>query len=154
MKNKKGLTLVELIAAIAVLAIVLGIVVVNVARIKKSVDKKNKENAIRAVLEAARSYCDETHECNMGDSTHIQLWIGTDPIDAKKLKKIGKVKFDNKYDSDIFFTTQIYRRKCVDSSRTFYIIQVGADQYNDCGCEEQGGDPNAKEICNTSTGKY
>ena len=158
MKNKNGLTLVELIAAIAVLAIVLGIVVVNVARIKKNVDKKNRENAIRIVLEGARRYCTETHDCNEKAAFGSPYY--TVKKTGKQLKDEGYAKFDKKYDSDPLFSMRVTWKYCTSNpNKKFYTIQIdeaGYEQkYNDCGCEEQedDGDP-IKEICETNNGKY
>ena len=61
MKNKKGFTLVELMAVIVVLAIVIAIAVPTYGKIKRSIDKKNYENKVSLIKVAAAKFAEDTN---------------------------------------------------------------------------------------------
>ena len=61
MKNKKGFTLVELMAVIVVLAIVIAIAVPTYGKIKKSIDRKNYENKVSLIKVAAAKFAEDTN---------------------------------------------------------------------------------------------
>ncbi len=173
MKSKKGLTLIEIVAVIAILGIVLGIAVVNISKYKKTLDQKNRENAIRNVLFAARMYYTKNHtmEClPTGTVTCAPVSVGGG-IYGNYLKVNDYVKYDKKYENDDyngvnFFTTPIKREKCgpinADEVRYFFSISYTVSgiqkYYDDCGCEVQSSTGVApdigKELCTNGNGKY
>ena len=55
MKNKKGFTLVELMAVIVVLAIIIAIAVPSYAKIKKNIEEKNYKNKVNLIEIAAEN---------------------------------------------------------------------------------------------------
>ena len=61
MKNKKGFTLVELMAVIVVLAIVIAIAVPTYGKIKRSIDRKNYENKVSLIKVAATKFAEDTN---------------------------------------------------------------------------------------------
>ena len=61
MKNKKGFTLVELMAVIVVLAIIIAIAVPSYAKIKKNIEEKNYKNKVNLIEIAAEKYSEDTH---------------------------------------------------------------------------------------------
>ena len=61
MKNKKGFTLVELMAVIVVLAIVIAIAVPTYGKIKRSIDRKNYENKVSLIKVAAAKFAEDTN---------------------------------------------------------------------------------------------
>lgn len=61
MKNKKGFTLVELMAVIVVLAILIAIAVPTYDKIKRSIDRKNYENKVSLIKVAAAKFAEDTN---------------------------------------------------------------------------------------------
>lgn len=61
MKNKKGFTLVELMAVIVVLAIVIAIAVPTYGKIKRTIDRKNYENKVSLIKVAAAKFAEDTN---------------------------------------------------------------------------------------------
>jgi len=60
LKNKKGLTLVELLAAIVLLGIILTIAVTSFSSVQSAIRKKQRENLISKVKIAAKRYVNDT----------------------------------------------------------------------------------------------
>ena len=56
MKNKKGFTLVELLAVIIILSIILSITAIAVMKVKKNQDRINYQNMISGILTGAKNY--------------------------------------------------------------------------------------------------
>ena len=54
MKNKKGFTLVEIIAVIALIAVIVGIFIVNL--VGKNDPKENNKDTVKQILSAADAY--------------------------------------------------------------------------------------------------
>ena len=61
MKNKKGFTLVELMAVIVILAIIIAIAVPTYGKIKRSIDRKNYENKVSLIQVAAAKFAEDTN---------------------------------------------------------------------------------------------
>ena len=61
MNNKKGFTLVELLAVIVVLAIIIAIAVPTYSRIQKRIERSQYENKIELLKVAAAKYSEDTH---------------------------------------------------------------------------------------------
>lgn len=143
MKNKKGFTLVELLAVIVILGILLGVTTVAVGNIKKKQDIKNYENIISSILTGAKRYVTDNN-------------LSTGIVNVQTLFDDGYVDFDeSKFDSSKYSKlsdeTVLYEQ-CSPGSikRKFTIgpLEAGTDEnndglidkktYNDCGCETQG----------------
>ena len=79
MKNKKGFTLVELIAVIAILGIVITIATISISTIRRNINESQRENLQASVIIAAESYHEET---------------GVNIVPVGTLLQIGKLKAD------------------------------------------------------------
>ena len=169
MKNRKGLTLIELIGALALLAIVLGIAVVNVMRYREKLQEKIKINQLRVVFSEARNYYTKYHTTNCGvTGSPLKNCIR---ITANDFKKVGLIKYDDKFDVDPdkdkeskVFHSEIKKGNCPDSDKIYFYISFKEkesedsylNEYNDCGCEDQtkNQDEVIEEICINTEGKY
>ena len=65
MKNRKGFTLVELMAVIVILAVIIAIAVPTFGNVQKSIEKKNYENQISLIETAAAKYFEDNNITSM-----------------------------------------------------------------------------------------
>lgn len=128
--NKKGFTLVELLAVIVILGILSSIAIVNIIKISKDQNEKNKENVISSILTGAKKYASD----NPNTLNDLSISVNT-------LLTNGYVNFDQKKYSDL---TQpqcsVTISKCPNDEsgvKLKYSLEVGGKTYDDCGCESQ-----------------
>ena len=156
MKNKKGFSLVELLAVIVVLGIILSITTVSILNLKEKQDEENIKNTISSILTAAKEYNVE-HRFGVGHSNGVEV---------STLKNNGYVDFDeeskykgNKIYKDLLMkddTYKVYKETCANPGAEMKIKYVfsksietseGTKRYNDCGCmlnDEQNGSKSEK----------
>lgn len=142
MKNKKGFTLVELLAVIVILGILLGVTTVAVGNIKKKQDIKNYENIISSILTGAKRY--------VTDNNLSTGYVSVQDLVNGEYVDFDESKFDSSEYSELSGETVDYDRCSGSIKRIFKIgpLKVGTDEnndglidektYNDCGCETQG----------------
>ena len=88
--NKKGFTLVEIIAVVAILAIITVVATVSIGNIKGDIDLKVIEGNINDILEAAKMYGDE--DLNRLSSNPIEKTVSN-------LKSTMDLEIDESYDN-------------------------------------------------------
>lgn len=157
MKNKKGFTLVELLAVIVVLGIILSITTVSILNLKEKQDEENIKNTISSILTAAKEYNVSENRFGVGYSNGVEV---------STLKNNGYVDFDeeskykgNKIYKDLLMkddTYKVYKDTCTNPGAEMKIKYVfsesietseGTKRYNDCGCmlnDEQNGSKSEK----------
>lgn len=138
MKDKKGFTLVELLAVTVVLTIILSITTISVTNLKKKQDEENIKNTISSILTAAK-------QANVDNRN--KTWFT-----VNDLKNDGYVNFDEntKYNGKTYKELlindgidDIYVKKvsCTDPDakmKVKYVFDKAIDtleKYNDCGCQ-------------------
>lgn len=133
--NKKGFSLVELIAVITILGVLLSISTVAIFNIRDKQNEENELNLISTILtEAKRYYVD----------------YKTVPS-VKTLYDNGYVEFDKSENSNLY-NAVITADSCINSLKRKFTIKINpgtSDEiiYNDCGCEEQVDGQDSEKIC-------
>lgn len=152
MKNKKGFTLVELLAVIVILGILSSIAVIASLKIKKEQDKNNAINMISGILTGAKRY--------VTDNPNKDINIADNELTINDL-------VNNKYTNvDITELTRLLGASendevkysvCIDDDgnptikRAFYIT-ISGNTYNDCGCAQQQSSTKAAKVCSGMNG--
>lgn len=151
MKNKKGFTLVELLAVIVVLGIILSITTVSILNLKEKQDEENIKNTISSILTAAKEYNVSVKRFDIGEDYGIEV---------KTLKDNGYVDFDE----EAKYKDKTYKEIFIDSDAVVYKEDTDCSQlkikyvfseaieikkeadpgyekvkFNDCGCELNQG---------------
>lgn len=141
-KNKKGFSLIELLAVIVILGILLSISIVAVNSIRKKQEVENRRNVIIGVLAGARRYASDYNtvfdemELN-GDAEYS--------VDVSSLVDGGYTDLDeNKYDD--IYNGSVFVEICDDNNKIKFIYKDGDKTYNDCGCMQQNSE-NTSELC-------
>ena len=152
MKNKKGFTLVELLAVIVVLGIILSITTVSILNLKEKQDEENIKNTISSILTAAKEYnVDNRLPVDDPDNGKVSVSI---------LRTGDYVDYDEEAEykgtpySSIFGGESVIKQSCgTDSLKVKYVFSKsietseGTKRYNDCGCmlnDEQNGSKSEK----------
>ncbi len=142
--NKKGFTMVEILAVIVLLGVLSIFTVTALVSISNKQKQQNYENAINGLLAGARSY--------FADNLNTNTVTVNDLI----TNNLGYADLDDKSKNVIGLNTDINKVTCSDTSfKTKIIIEVpkkisepNGDKvtYNDCGCAEQGAG-NGDKLC-------
>lgn len=133
MKNKKGFTLVELLAVIVVLGIILSITTVSILNLKEKQDEENIKNTISSILTAAKEYNVE-HRFSGSVSVDDLILEGYVEYD-------GEAKYKgNTYDS-LLGGASVIKQSCgnlkvqyVFEKAIYNSVEDKDVKYNDCGC--------------------
>ena len=141
--NKKGFTLVELLAVIAILGILSILVVVNISGIKNSEDEENNKNVISSILAGAKRYVADNPDFidDLGDINADGNTIKKKEINIADLVNNNYVDYDNSQKS-LFDNKTVEITTCDDNLRVKYEFEG----YNDCGCDDQGSE-NIDTLC-------
>ena len=88
--NKKGFTLVELLAVIAILGIITGIATLSVFTIQNSSNKKTYETKVKMIERASELYGEENKrnitECDTYTSITVKTLLDEDYLSADKIE--------------------------------------------------------------------
>lgn len=136
MKNKKGFTLVELLAVVVILGILSSITVLAVVKIKQRQDVENLRNTISGVLTGANNYMVKNPSV-----TSIQV---SDLVDNNYID-LGNY--------DFIKAASVEYNRCVDSDvkRKFSIV-ISGKTFDDCGCDAQVlGTTTSNKLCTSGS---
>ena len=133
MNNKKGFTLVELLAVIVILGVLLSVTTVAVNSIKKKQDEKNKLNVISGILTGAKHYVTDNNKST--GSVKVSVLLNENYVD------FDQDKYSNLINLNVNYT------KCSNSIKRKFEIKVDNKKYNDCGCEGQALSQTSSELC-------
>ena len=142
--NKKGFTLIEMLAVIVLLSVLSVFAVVSITKTYKKQKQENYENEISQILSGARNYFSE----NLGSNSV--------PV-SDLIPKYADVSADTK---DRIGNVSVYKRSCNTATTTTIKTKIEIEvpeylagartsvKYNDCGCEEQPeGKEDATKLC-------
>ena len=97
-ENKKGFTLVELIAVLAIIS-VLGVTVgLSMTKLSQNTKDNNNETLMKEVLSSAQAYCmlaSKKNECTNGANITIEKLVKNGNLDEKIYDKVNPAKKDN-----------------------------------------------------------
>ena len=150
-KNKKGFSLIELLAVIVILGIILAISTVAVNSIRKKQDFENRRNTISGILTGARRYASDHNTLDNLTNTYNPKIKVQDIVDG------GYADMDTNEYSDIYgknVTVVLCAATSGEtiSSKVKYTIEDEDEHgnivtYNDCGCKGQNSGVTAEELC-------
>ena len=120
--NKKGFTLVELLAVIALIGVISTIAVVSMSGIRNRVDLKLVEGNLDLILTAARQY---------GDKDLNSLASYSEELSVRSLKATTELNIDENYDNIIvrIFLKNRRASACI-VDKTPLVSIVGDDNIN------------------------
>lgn len=148
-KNKKGFSLIELLAVIVILGIILAISTVAVNSIRAKQAAENRRNTISGILTGARRFAADNNTLADLDSTTKK----TKNILIKDIVDNGYADMDTNEYSDIYKDTeQVTVSICSGNTNKVKYSYTDPDSgttYNDCGCDSQpqSDDVQASELC-------
>ena len=139
MKNKKGFTLVELLAVIFLLSIISILSVVSISRIKKTQDIQNRENAISAILSGAKKYVADNRQLLNDLSSSNEVTIQLSDLEGKYVEfdssenipddTFVQVKMCDDNSLKLKFIVEAFILNCIDE---FFIIHYVGRYINRC----------------------
>ena len=147
-KNKKGFTLVELIAVLAIIS-VLGVTVgLSMTKLSQNTKDNNNETLMKEVLSSAQAYCmlaSKKNECTNSASANITIekLVKNGNLDEKIYDKVNPAKKNNvKFlESDVVNIT-------IDSSKfKDYYYECSSKKYKLSTIDNCTNSKNASEKC-------
>ena len=145
-KNKKGFTLVELIAVLAIIS-VLGVTVgLSMTKLSQNTKDNNNETLMKEVLSSAQAYCmlaSKKSECTNGANITIKTLVENGNLDEKIYDKVNPAKKNNvKFlESDVVKIT-------IDSSKfKDYYYECSSKKYKLSTIDNCTNSKNASEKC-------
>lgn len=135
--NKKGFTMIELLAVIIILAVLLGVTTVSVFSIRKNQEEENYKNTISSILTGAKAFTAEhPNRKNPGTTISVQELIDGEYIDFDKENE----------ENSLLIGKSVNISRCGGASiKLQYELNDEKKTYTDCGCEDQTG--NSNRIC-------
>lgn len=165
MKNKKGYTLVELLAVVIILGILSSITAIAVINVKKKQDVNNFRNEISGILTGAKRYDTELPGAITSDGVILSNLVNKGYTDIDSYDRYKEVVSGINISGE---NHKIFYGQCPDTDnikRKFYIILSynttdesgnvinNNVEYNDCGCEQQvASTTKAKKLCAIKNG--
>ncbi len=142
MKNKKGFTLVELLAVVIILGILSSITAIAVINIKENQDVNNFRNEISGILTGTKIY-----------NTEHPGSITIDGVELSDLVNDGYTDIDSYDKYEDGENHLISYQQCPDNIKRKFYIELDGVEYNDCGCDMQEASTNkAKKLCAIKNG--
>ncbi len=142
MKNKKGYTLVELLAVVIILGILSSITAIAVINVKEKQDVNNFRNEINGILTGAKRY--ETEHPGAITPSGVML---------SDLVNNGYTDIDSYDKYEAGENHQIYYEQCPDNIKRKFYIELNGVEYNDCGCDlQEASTVKAKKLCAIKSG--
>lgn len=145
-ENKKGFTLVELIAVLAIIS-VLGVTVgLSMTKLSQNTKDNNNETLMKEVLSSAQAYCmlaSKKSECTNGANITIKTIVENGNLDEKIYDKVNPAKKNNvKFlESDVVKIT-------IDSSKfKDYYYECSSKKYKLSTIDNCTNSKNASEKC-------
>ena len=145
-KNKKGFTLVELIAVLAIIS-VLGVTVgLSMTKLSQNTKDNNNETLMKEVLSSAQAYCmlaSKKNKCTNGANITIKTLVENGNLDEKIYDKVNPTKKNNvKFlESDVVKIT-------IDSSKfKDYYYECSSKKYKLSTIDNCTNSKNASEKC-------
>ena len=142
--NKKGFTMIELLAVIVILAVLLGVTTVSVFSIRKNQEEENYKNTISSILTGAKNFTAEHPSRKSEKNAEGKIEITVQELIDGEYIDFDKEKDSNEEDPDkkISNKSVIIEACGTDPLKVKYVL----NGYNDCGCESQENTP-TKRIC-------
>lgn len=120
--NKKGFTLVEMLAVVTLISLLTVGTYYGLIRLKDNADKKNEGNIKAAILTGAKAYFSDN--------------IGINTVSVSELKNKGYVDLSSKDDSKYNYSSLIVEKSYCDGTvKTKIWFNIENTEYNDCSCE-------------------
>lgn len=145
-ENKKGFTLVELIAVLAIIS-VLGVTVgLSMTKLSQNTKDNNNETLMKEVLSSAQAYCmlaSKKSECTNGANITIKKLVENGNLDEKIYDKVNPAKKDNAkfLESDVVKIT-------IDSSKfKDYYYECSSKKYKLSTIDNCTNSKNSSEKC-------
>lgn len=128
--NKKGFTMIELLAVIVILAVLLGVTTVSVFSIRKNQEEQNRENTISSILTGAKNFTAE-HPSRKSKKNADNKII----ITVQELIDGEYIDFDkeNEKTKDLLGESIEIKQCRENPMKVKYVLK----SYNDCGCDNQ-----------------
>lgn len=149
MKDKKGYTLVELLAVVIILGILSSITAIAVINVKKKQDVNNFRNEISGILTGAKRYETEHPGAITPDGVMLSDLVNDGYTNADDYKKYAECEGCNDDAKETSGKAHlIHYEQCPDNIKRKFYIKLNGVEYNDCGCEQQGtSGAKAKKLC-------
>lgn len=145
-ENKKGFTLVELIAVLAIIS-VLGVTVgLSMTKLSQNTKDNNNETLMKEVLSSAQAYCmlaSKKSECTNGANITIKTIVENGNLDEKIYDKVNPAKKNN-----IKFLESDVVKITIDSSKfKDYYYECSSKKYKLSTIDNCTNSKNASEKC-------
>lgn len=145
-ENKKGFTLVELIAVLAIIS-VLGVTVgLSMTKLSQNTKDNNNETLMKEVLSSAQAYCmlaSKKSKCTNGANITIKTLVENGNLDEKIYDKVNPAKKNN-----IKFLESDVVKITIDSSKfKDYYYECSSKKYKLSTIDNCTNSKNASEKC-------
>ncbi len=137
--NKKGFTMVELLAVIVILAVLLGVTTVSVFSIRKNQEEENYKNTISSILTGAKAFTAEYPSRKSQKNAEGKIIITVQELIDGEYIDFDK---ENEKTKDLLGENIEIKQCDLYPMKVQYVLSG----YNDCGCESQEDTP-TKRIC-------
>lgn len=135
--NKKGFTMIELLAVIVILAVLLGVTTVSVFSIRRKQEEQNYKNTISSILTGAKAFTAEHPSRKSKKNVEGKIKITVQELIDGEYIDLDK---ENEKTKDLL-GEEIEIKQCdLYPMKVEYVLSG----YNDCGCVMQDSDVNEK----------